>query len=82
MGNCQKSRNVPLVLITRSNLPEIVQRCPQLSGTLKELPGGLPGDAKRDLILPKQVLCPFGFCVPLPTIFLGEGDADRNHGDA
>jgi hypothetical protein len=62
--------------------PKIAKRHPYVFGAVKELLACLPGDVKHNLILPRQVICTFGFCVSLPAVFLGEEDADGHYADA
>ena len=82
-GSCPGvSATLTTIVKQRNYLPEIVKRYPWVFGAVKELLAGLPGDAKHNLILPRQVICTFGFCVSLPTFFLGEEDADGHHADA
>jgi hypothetical protein len=61
----------PHAVEQRSYLPAIVKRCPWVFGAVKELLGGHPGDAKHNLILPRQVICTFGFWLLLPGRFPG-----------
>ena len=58
-----------------------MKRRPWVSVAVKTL-GGLHGAPKHDLIFPKQVICAFGFCISLPTFFLGEEDVHGYHPDA
>jgi hypothetical protein len=51
----------PHAVEQRIYFPQIARRCPYVFGAVKELLACFPGDVKHNLILPRQVICTFGF---------------------